>query len=71
MFCVLIRRGDGGQDTPIPEKSESIGVFSNSGPDPLKITKLPNQHSIFGHHQHASETPFKCRFAGGLMVARL
>ena len=26
---------------------------------------------MLGHHQHASETPFKWRFAGGPMIARL
>ena len=30
---------------------------SNTGPDPLKITKLPSQHSKLGHHWHSSETP--------------
>ena len=38
---------------------------------PLKITKLPSQHLMLGHHRHASETPFKWRFAGGPMMARL
>ena len=35
------------------------------------MTKLPSQHSMSGHHRHASETPFKWRFAGGSMMARL
>ena len=26
---------------------------------------------MLGHHQHASETPFKWRYAGGPMMARL
>ena len=26
---------------------------------------------MLGHHQHASKTPFKWRFAGGPMMARL
>ena len=25
---------------------------------PWKITNLPSQHSMLGHHRHASETPF-------------
>ena len=33
------------------------------GPDPLKITKLPSQHLMFGHHWNASETPFKIEMA--------
>ena len=43
---------------------------SNTGPDPLKFSKLPSQHSTLGHHRHPSETPFKWRFAGGPMMAR-
>ena len=64
----------GGQEvrTP-PEKSQCyIGFLSNTCPDPLK--KLQNyQASIqgFGHHWVASETPFKWRFAGGPIMARL
>ena len=30
---------------------------------------LPSQHSMLGRHRHASETPFKWRFAGMLMMA--
>ena len=33
-----------------------------------KITKLPSQRSTVGHHQPASETPFKWPFAGGPMM---
>ena len=33
--------------------------LSNTGPYPLKFSKLPSQHSTLGHHRHASETPFK------------
>ena len=36
--------------TQTPEKSQNTGILSNTGPDCLKITKLPNQHSILGHH---------------------
>ena len=38
---------------------------------PWKVTKLSIQHLVSGHHRIASETPFKWRFAGGSMVARL
>ena len=38
---------------------------------PYKITKLQSQHSILGQCRHASDTPFKWRFAGGPMMARL
>ena len=64
--------GGQGVRTPPPLKNQkNIGFLSNSGPDPLKIRKLPNQQSMLGHHQHASETPFKWRFAGGPMMTRL
>ena len=46
----------------------NIVFLSNTGLDPLKITKLPSQHSMLSHHQHTSETPFKWRFAGVLMM---
>ena len=73
-FRVRIQRGAGVPDPPPspppPENHKNIGFLSNTGPDPLKITKLPSQHSVLGHHQHTSETPFKFkwRFAGGLMM---
>ena len=53
--------GGGGQmvRTPPPGKSQKIGFLSNTDPDPKKITELPSQHSVFGHHR---------RFAGGPMI---
>ena len=78
--CADPEGGGQGVRTP-PEKSQNIGFVSNTGPDPLKITKLSSQHSRLGHHRHASETPFIChhrhasetpfiwRFAGGPMMA--
>ena len=65
--------GAGGPDHhPLKNKKKNIEFLGNTGP-PLKITKLhvPSQHSMLGHHRHASETPFKLRFTGGPMVARL
>ena len=35
---------EGGPDPP--EISQSYKVFSNTGPDPLQITKLPSQNSM-------------------------
>ena len=62
--------GGGGQEVRTPlENYKNKGFLSNTAPDPLKITKLPSQHSMLGHHQPASKTPFKCRFAGGLLMA--
>ena len=49
--------GVGGPDTPL-KYHKNIGFLSNTGPDPLKITKLPSQHSMLGHHRPASESPF-------------
>ena len=46
-------------------------LSSTAGPDPLKITKLQSQHSMLGHLWHYAETPFKWRFAGVPMMARL
>ena len=41
-----------------------MGFLSNTGPDPLRITKLPSQHSALGYHLYAIESSFKWRFAG-------
>ena len=67
---VRIQRGGQGVRTPL-ENYKNIGFLSNTGPDPLKITKLPKQHSMLGHHRPASETPFKWHFAGGPLMALL
>ena len=53
------------------ENQKNIGFRSNTCPEPLKVTKLSSQHSMLGYHRYASETPFKWRFAGGPMMARL
>ena len=38
-----------------PEKlQKSIGFLSKTGPDPIKATKLPSQHSMLGRHGPAS-----------------
>ena len=55
--------GGGRVRTPL-ENHKNIGLLSSTGPDPLKIRKLPSQLSMLGHHRYASETPFKWRFAG-------
>ena len=71
-----IQRGDRGPGPPPPETSQKFRVSKQYWSqiqiqDLLKITKLPSQHSILGHYRPASETPFKWRFAGGSMIARL
>ena len=53
------------------QNHKNIGFPSDTGPDPLKITKLSSEHSMLGHHWHASETPLKWCFAGGPTMARL
>ena len=72
IMCGSRGGGGGGRGSGLPlENHKNIGFLSNTGPDPLKITKLPSQQSMKGHHRNASETPFKWRFAGGSMMARL
>ena len=65
---VRILRGTEGPDPPPPLENYKNIRFR---PDPLRITKLPIQHSMLGLHRPASKTPFKWRFAGGSMIARL
>ena len=38
---------------------KAIGFPRNTGSNPMKFTKLPSQHSMFGHHWPASKMPFK------------
>ena len=45
-----IQRVGQGVWTPLLKNHKNIGFLSNIGPDPIKITKLPSQHSILGHH---------------------
>ena len=59
---VRIQRGGGRGSGPPLENYKNIGLFSNTGPDPLKIVKLPSQLSILGHNGHASETPMAFRW---------
>ena len=63
--------GDRGTGPPSLKNHKNIGFHSNTGLDSLKIAKLPSQHSMLGHHQQTSKTPFKWRFAGGPMMTRL
>ena len=43
--------GGGGVRTHL-KNHKNIGILSNTGPYPLKITKLPSHHSMLGHHRH-------------------
>ena len=59
------RGGNRGSGYPPPEKSQkNAGFLSNTGPDPLKNHKATKPDSMWRRHRHASETPFKWRFAG-------
>ena len=70
-MCGPRRWGGGNRGSGPPlENHKNIGIFSNTGPDPLKIVKLPSQLSILGQNRHASET-LKWRFAGGPKRAHL
>ena len=57
---------EGGRGSGLPPPPIKI-ILSNTGPDPLKITKLPSQLFMLVHHWHASEMHW--RFAGELKMA--
>ena len=40
--------------TPSLENRKPLGLFSNTGPNPLENQKLPSQHSILGNYRPAS-----------------
>ena len=51
--CANPEGGGGGAGGPgPPENHKNIGFRSNTGPDPLQITKLPSQRSMLGHRRH-------------------
>ena len=59
-FTWAYPEGGGRGSGPPPLKNhKNIGFHSNTG---------PSQHSMLGHHRHASEMPFKWRFAGGAHI---
>ena len=49
------RQGSVGPDPPFPVNHKNIEYLNNTGPDPLKFSKLPSQHSTMGHHRHPAE----------------
>ena len=49
-ISVIMRGSRGGDRGSDPLITKNIGFLSSTGPDPLKITKLPSQHSMLGHH---------------------
>ena len=71
VVCIPYKRGSrggGGQGVRKPhlKKHKNKGFLGNNGPNPLK-----SQSYQAVHNRHARETPFKWRFAGGAMMARL
>ena len=66
-----IQRGDRVSGPPPLTNHKKLGFLSNTGPDLLTNHKLPSQHSVLRRFRLTSETPFKWRFAGGPMMARL
>ena len=64
------RGGGGKQGVRTPPLKNHKQFPSQTGPDPLEITKLPNQHSRMGHFRPACETPFQWRFAGRPIIVR-
>ena len=61
-------KGAGGPGLPL-KHHENIGFSAILVRIPWKITKLPSQYSMTGHHRSASETPFKWHFASGPIMA--
>ena len=60
--------GEGGPNPP--KNHKFIGFPSNTGTHPLKITKLPSQHSMWSIIGPPAEMPFQLCFAGRPIVAR-
>ena len=48
-ICMCGSRGGGRGSGPPLNNRKNIGFLSNTGLDPLKITKMPSQHSMLGH----------------------
>ena len=74
-FCMGGSRGDGGgaggADSPPPEKSQKKEFLSKTGLDPSENRKATKLAFNVGPYLPTSETPFKWRFAGRSMMARL
>ena len=58
-----------GVRTPLKNQKKYIVFLSITGPVSPKNPKLPSKHLMLDHHRHASEIPFKWRFACGPMMA--
>ena len=60
-----VPRGAHGVWNPISKSQKLWGSLA------ILIRIPPSQHSMVGHYRHASQTPLKWCFAGGLMMAHL
>ena len=69
-----IQKGGEGAGVRFPpnlEKHKAVNFRYELVWIPLKSTRLPNQHSMLGHHWPANETSFKWRFVDVAMMARI
>ena len=53
--CADPERGYQRALTPTLENPKPLGLFSNTGPDPMENQKLPSQHSILGNYRPVSD----------------
>ena len=64
-------RGGRGSGPPFQENHKAMGSLAILVRIHWKITKLPSQQSILGHHQPDSEMPFKCVRVKALVRLRI
>ena len=72
-FCMGGSRGGGDSGSGLPplDNHKNIGFLSKTGLDPLESHKATKLAFNVGPYRPSSETPFKWRFAGRSMLARL
>ena len=63
--------GDRGSGPPPWKITKNLGFLSNTGPDALKSQSYQASIHCWACLSAHNETPFKWRFAGGPMMARL
>ena len=54
---------------PLLNNHKNIGFLCNTAPDLLKLTKLPSQQSMLGHHLPANSMAFRSRANDGPFIA--
>ena len=60
----------GGLDPPPLKNHKNIGFLRNTGPDPLKITKLLSQHSMLARQRNAIDDPILVVFGSSLSLIK-